>query len=64
MKELKPCTMSNLTSGASQVPNMDISDGDANDYYWETTNDQRVPRRLDEGTSTEKNFIMNTYQVR
>ena len=31
------------------------------DYYWTTTDDKNIPRKMDEGGNRIKDFIMNTY---
>ena len=38
-------------------------DGDVLDYYWATTDSKQIPRKLDEGGSRIKDFIMSSYHI-
>lgn len=33
------------------------------DYYWETIDTKRIPRRIDQGSSRTTDYMMNTYNT-
>ena len=37
-------------------------DGSDTDYYWATTDEKQIPRKMDEGGSRIKDFFLNTYK--
>lgn len=61
MKEMKPFQDNPFINGVNQVKISLIIDGDVLDYYWATMDSKRIPRKLDEGGTRIKDFIMNTY---